>query len=236
MSNYSRKYPNVTGWWVYVIKTPDNMYYPGYSGGEDGNKQISDRWQPKYYKSTALKPYLNEWENLEKIIVTDGLTKDQAKDLEDQLICMYKQLNCCLNKQRSGHRSRKEILNEYNNSEKGFQCRLRYRQSEKGKETIYKCTHTEEFKQHQKEYNRQYRETHKEERNKYDKQYREDHKEEIKEKKKVAYSKPENKIYARVNSFNKIHPELKIETGSEAKNKYLEYGYIPSYIKNNDLI
>lgn len=48
-------------------------------------------------------------------------------------------------------------------------------------------------------------------------------------------STTEGRIYYRVKSFNRLHPDRKTETPMEAKNKYLEYGYIPSYIKNNDL-
>lgn len=49
------------------------------------------------------------------------------------------------------------------------------------------------------------------------------------------YSTPEGKIYYRVAGFNTRHPELAIETALEAKQKYLETGYIPDYIKNKDL-
>lgn len=48
------------------------------------------------------------------------------------------------------------------------------------------------------------------------------------------YSSPEGKIYDRVKTYNRNHTQ--IETPLEAKNKYLKWGYIPSYIKNNDLI
>lgn len=71
------------------------------------------------------------------------------------------------------------------------------------------------------------------------KQYRKEHKEEIKEYYKQYYkqygSTPEGKIYNRVSSFNHLHPEKMIETPKEARDKYLETGYIPNYIKNNDL-
>lgn len=48
-------------------------------------------------------------------------------------------------------------------------------------------------------------------------------------------SKPEGKIYNRVTSFNQKHPDKMTETPMEAKRKYLETGYIPPYIKNDDL-
>lgn len=63
--------------------------------------------------------------------------------------------------------------------------------------------------------------------------------EEFREKCK-AYAKqrratPEGKIYNRVYNFNRYHPDRVIETTTEAKQKYLSTGYIPTYIKNDDL-
>lgn len=46
---------------------------------------------------------------------------------------------------------------------------------------------------------------------------------------------PEGRIYNRVASWNRRHPERVTETPMEAKRKYLETGYIPAYIKNDDL-
>ena len=46
---------------------------------------------------------------------------------------------------------------------------------------------------------------------------------------------PGGRIYYRVHSFNHDHPDLAIETPLEAKRKYLESGYIPQYIKHDDL-
>lgn len=47
-------------------------------------------------------------------------------------------------------------------------------------------------------------------------------------------TKNDRKIYKRVCNYNCTHTP--IETPLEAKQKYLEYGYIPSYIKNDDLL
>lgn len=80
-----------------------------------------------------------------------------------------------------------------------------------------------DIKAYQKQYNKQWEEDHKEERKAYKKQYR-----------KQRYSTPECKIYHRVNNYNRNHTQ--IETPAEAKQKYLEFGYIPNYIKNDDLI
>lgn len=98
------KYQKVTGWWVYVIKSLDNMYYPGCSG----QKYVCGRWNPNGYRRTELYPYIEQygWDNLEKIVLIDGLTKEQALQWENRLIKMYQQLNCCINKKTSGGDSR----------------------------------------------------------------------------------------------------------------------------------
>lgn len=49
-------------------------------------------------------------------------------------------------------------------------------------------------------------------------------------------STPEGKIYYRVSNYNNYHPNKAIETPAEAKRKYLDFGYIPNYIKHDDLV
>lgn len=72
----------------------------------------------------------------------------------------------------------------------------------------------------------------------YHKQWNEDNKEEnkayMKDYNNQRRSTPEVKIYDRVHNYNRNHTP--IETPIEAKRKYLEWGYIPAYIKNDDLI
>lgn len=68
----------------------------------------------------------------------------------------------------------------------------------------------------------------------YNKQYREDRKEEMQVYDKQRRSTPEGKIYNRVTAYNQRHTP--IETPAEAKQKYLQCGYIPTYIKHNDLL
>ena len=80
-----------------------------------------------------------------------------------------------------------------------------------------------EARDNPKEYHKQYYKEHKEEKHKYYQEY-------VKQQR----STPEGKIYKRVGNYNRYHTP--IETPLEAKQKYLETGYIPSYIKNNDLI
>lgn len=83
------------------------------------------------------------------------------------------------------------------------------------------------YRDDKQSYMKQWEEDHKEERKTYNKQRYEDYN-------KKRLSTPEGKIYNRVKSYNLYHTP--IETPMEAKQKYLEYGYIPTYIKNNDLI
>lgn len=191
----SRKYLKVTGWWVYVHRTPNGMYYVGYSGGEDGTKQINARWYPTLYKSTTLYPYIKQygWKNIKHLIVIDNLTEDEALHWEDKLICMYKQMGCCINKYRS---NRKSQTKEY---------KKQYYQNNKNKII---------------EKNTLYNEKHREEKIEYYKKLR---------------STPEGKIYVRVTNYNRLHPDRIQETPLEAKQKYLQWGYIPDYIKNDDL-
>lgn len=89
-----------------------------------------------------------------------------------------------------------------------------------------------------KEYFKDYREQHIDELNAYQKEYYQLHSEEINSRHKERYQLHRNdvdyKIYNRVASYNQRH--IPIETPLEAKTKYLQYGYIPSYIKNDDLI
>lgn len=65
--------------------------------------------------------------------------------------------------------------------------------------------------------------------------YRDNRKDYDKDYLKQIRSTPEGKIYDRVNAYNQYHPDLAIETPLEAKQKYLDWGYIPSYVKNVDL-
>lgn len=65
----------------------------------------------------------------------------------------------------------------------------------------------------------------------YNKQYRDTHKDKVKERIKKWRNAPGGIIYSKVESFNRHHPDKKVETALEARNKFLESGYIPDYIK-----
>lgn len=53
--------------------------------------------------------------------------------------------------------------------------------------------------------------------------------------KRRVLATPAGKIYNRVKNYNYQHPDRMIETALAAKRKYLESGYIPEYIKHDDL-
>ena len=205
-----RKYNITNGWWVYVHRTPDGMYYVGYSGGEDGNKQPNERWQPYQYQHTTLLPYIEngEWANIQHLVIKDGLTEDEAKHWENRLICIYRSIGRCLNKQRSGGIT---------------------------KQDNYKKTYYQEHRNELLEKTKKYQEEHKDERKQYKQKYYQEHQEELKTVFKKRNQTPEGKIYNRVTNYNRLHPNQIKETPLEAKQKYLEYGYILDYIKNNDI-
>lgn len=185
-----RKYPKTTDYWVYVHRTPDNMYYVGMS-----KTQICQRWKPSLYSTMSLHPYINQygWDNIEHLVVKDGLTKQQALYWEERLIQMYTEMGCCINNNRSGN------------------CTVDMK--------VYKQQYNQ--RPEVKEHNRQYDQ--RPERKSYKRQYNQQY-----------YHQPEWKVYNRVSYYNQKHTP--IETPMEAKKKYLESGYIPTYIKSNDLI
>lgn len=191
------KYPKVKGHWNYCFIFSDGMFYIG----ESGKKYCSHRWQPTQYKYTVVQPYIERdgWENIRKVVLCDGLTKEQALQLEDLLIQEARKGGWCINKLCSGN--------------------------------IYI--------ENTKKYMKQYYTNHKEKMSTQKKQKYQSNKEQIIEKQKEYCKKrnstPEGKIYYRVQTFNRDNPDKAIETGLEARQKYLETGYIPTYIKNNDL-
>lgn len=71
----------------------------------------------------------------------------------------------------------------------------------------------------------------------YYKQYfkQETHRKKVMENSRRYFKTSVGKIYYRVSSFNTCHPERKIITALEAKEMYLLTGYIPDFIKNDDL-
>lgn len=94
-----RKYPEVQGWWVYSIYVPSiNKYYIGVSSA----KECSQRWIKSHYKSTILNQYLEEWQDMEKKVLIDGLTRKESLKMEDNIIRGLQMNNLTINERRSG--------------------------------------------------------------------------------------------------------------------------------------
>jgi len=217
------KYQKVTGWWVYCLITPDGMFYIGCSG-----MLPEKRWKKSLYMDKSVRKYIEKygWNNIRKVILCDNLTKDQAEKLEDLLIVEAKKGGWCINERRSGG-IKKDNPKEYQKTQY---------QKHKEKHSKYMKEYRKEHKEEIKEHCEQYRKDHRDELNNKQKEYYKNHPTERKEYAKKWRSTPAGKIYDRVHSFNQKHPDQIKETPLEAKNKYLEWGYIPDYIKNNDLI
>ena len=125
-----RKYPEVKGYWVYSIKIVSiNRYYIGIS-----KRQCYERWRKKEYKGTAIEPYLEEWDSMEKTILVDNLSKEEALKYEDNIIQALSMNNLCINKKRSGlitddkNAYEKELLKnnpEYHERRKQYQKQYR---------------------------------------------------------------------------------------------------------------
>ena len=93
-----RKYPKVSGYWVYSIQIKSNSkYYIGVS-----KLKCSDRWYKSVYKGTALEPYLDEWDSMEKTVLANDLTKEEALKYEDNIIQALSMNDLCINSKRSG--------------------------------------------------------------------------------------------------------------------------------------
>lgn len=224
---------------------PVALHYYGITNNLEGRKQ---------YKTTSLQQYIDQygWENINTTIVAEGLTRKEAELLEDKLIKDGWENGDCINKQGSGGYKR-DNEKEYNH--KLYQDNI---EEIKKRHSRYNQEHKDELKEYHKQYRQdhkekinQYYQDHKDERREYYKQYCQNNKEELKEKAKEYYnnnkeeikekykqrrSTIDGKIYSRVTNFNRSHPDRMIETALEAKQKYLETGYIPNYIKSCDLL
>lgn len=231
-----------------------DLYYVGVT-----SQILYDRFNNAGYRKTALGNYLNydipfqQNPNIETEIICDGLDKDTALDMEDILIEELKKNNKCINTNQSGLHSKNRDEVYYKRLEEWIKnYRKKYYQNNREKILIRVKKYSEEHKEERKEYNREYRERQesKEKQRERNRRYRE--KPETKEKERLYQQQPERKkykndwqkefrktpqgkIYGRVKHFNDRHPDKKIETPAEAKQKYLDWGYIPDYIKNDDL-
>jgi hypothetical protein len=141
----NRKYPTVSGYWVYIIYIPSiAKYYIGVS-----KQKCHERWKKRYYKSSSLSPYLNEWQSMIKTVIQDGLTKEQAVQLEDELIVKYRNENRCINEVRSGW-IRKKDINAY--ARELYQNNTEYRERQRQQCKQYHENNKEQIQEQQKQY------------------------------------------------------------------------------------
>lgn len=131
-----RKYPKVSGYWIYSIKIPSiNKYYIGMSR----RKECWERWCKSKYKGSSLEPYFSEWQSMEKTILANGLTKEEALKYEDNIIQALSMNDLCINSKRSGL-----ITSDINVYQKDYQ-----------KE--YRENNREQYNEYHKQYMKQYR-------------------------------------------------------------------------------
>lgn len=100
MRGRKRIYPEVEGWWVYTLITPDNKFYIGQSG-----QQCHNRWKVDNYIDGSFRPYILKWgwNNIQKVVLAQGLTHEQAIILEGMLIKAGKEAGFCVNRYDSGY-------------------------------------------------------------------------------------------------------------------------------------
>lgn len=147
-----KKYPNTTGYYCYCHITPDEMFYIGMS-----KQQPSQRWRPSKYKTKYLGLYIKKygWDNIKHLILKDGLSKEQAEQLEGLLIQEAKRQGFCINKNGSGGKSRdnkREWRREY---EQRPEVKQRIRDYQREYKREYQKT--EKWKEYHREYQRQNR-------------------------------------------------------------------------------
>ena len=129
-------------YWVYIHTTPDGMVYVGYSGA----KTTSGRWNKSCYKQSSLWSYIEKfgWCNIKHEIVKDGLTKEDALQLEEDLIEKYKEKGICINKNKSNC--------SLCDDEKMKSYQKEYRDKNKEKMQKYLSEHKEHIKELQRKW------------------------------------------------------------------------------------
>ena len=174
--------------YAHILPTKD-VYF-----GETKQKTYQ-RWNPSAYNGKFKKLIeLYGWDNIEHIIVAEGLTYRQARIIENALIIQGWKDGFCVNERISGINDLKE-----------YQRKWKKEHYERDREKILERIKTPKYKE----------------------------KARLRDIKRNQTT--ERKIYRRVCDYNRYHPDLKKETPLEAKQKYLQWGYIPDYIKSDDL-
>lgn len=185
----------MNGYWVYTHTTPDGMVYVGMSCSKFNWR----RWHSTAYTYTTLQPYIDKfgWENITHEVVKQGLTKQEAQKLEEELRQLYLTKGTVINIHPSGGEFSK--LGEIGYRKKYYQ---EHKEEISKKHKQYRESHKEEFSEKHKQYYqknkekildriKRYNQEHKEEKLEYSKEYREKNKELInkkrREKKREGY-------------------------------------------------
>lgn len=178
---------------------------PLYYTGVTAN--VKNRWRPSTYKDSSLWLYIEQygWEYIEHVVVFETDDREKALKTEDMLICGYAALGRCINKHRSGLIAVPDT--------KAYD-RKRNRD---------KYSNDQEYAERERQHKR-------------DKYYNDpewaERKRQYERKKRAT---PEGKIYYRVQSFNRDHPDLAVESPLEARDNYLKYHIVPDYIRHDDI-
>lgn len=154
------KYEKVNNYWVYSIKIPSiNKYYIGVS-----KLQCCQRWQKSRYQSGSLKEYLQEWQDMEKKVLIDGLNREQSYLYEGKIIEALSKNDLCINTNRSGLIQANDI-NAYHRE--FYQNNHEYHENQKQRCKQWRLDNPEYYKQWQKD--------NKEKWNEYMKQYQKEY-------------------------------------------------------------
>lgn len=167
----------MNGFWVYTITSPDGMIYVGMSGQKDSWRRLGE----SNYKNTSLKYYIElfGWDNLEKNIVKECLTREEAMKLEGELIVFCELNGVNINEHPSGGLWSKLGEKEYGKifyqehkeeyALKSKKYREEHKEEDKERHKNYYLDNRERFKNKQIEYYKK----HKEEIKEYQRRYRE---------------------------------------------------------------
>lgn len=198
-------------WRVYRHICPDGMIYVGVT-----SMKLHRRWKPYAYKSSSLEKYIDEfgWENITHEVIYTCYERDEAHAIEDMMIEYWSEQNICINERRSGLISkidRKKYVVEYRESHRdeiNERSRKNYKKDPERRKAIskrFRQNHLEKEKERVRNYSRRF------------------------------YKTPEGKIYKRVASYNKHHPDNITITPAQAKFEYVNYSFVPSFIKHDDI-
>lgn len=198
------EYKEINNYWVYVIQVSSvGKFYIGIS-----KQKCHQRWRKSQYLTTVLNQYLDEWQDMIKTVIKDGLTKDEALKMEDELIQALRFIDLCINERRSGLISVSDENVYYRERRKQhYQNNSEFREKEKQRSKQNYKQHYQnnsEYIERRKQRNKQWQLDNKEKYQEYQKQYRENNKEKAREYKKEWYKRKKLEKQQQNNILNTI--------------------------------